>query len=50
MEEEAHDNRVKRTFDAERADLIKVVAVYVRIHAKQSSHNGAHSVLECPRE
>jgi len=43
-------NRVKRTFDAERADLIKVVAVYVRIHAKQPSHNGAHSVLECPRE
>jgi hypothetical protein len=27
-----------------------VVGVYVRIHAKQSSHNGAHGVLEIPRE
>ena len=40
----------KRTFDAKRADLIKMIAVNVRIHAEQSSHNGAHSVLECPRE
>jgi hypothetical protein len=43
-------NRSKRTFDAKRAYLIKMIAVYVRIHAEQSSHNGAHSVLECPRE
>lgn len=48
--EESHDNRVKRTFNAERADLVKVVGVYVRIHAKQSSHNSAYSVLECPGE
>jgi len=42
--------RMKHTFDAERADLIKVVAVYVRVHAEQSSHDGAHGVFECPRE
>jgi hypothetical protein len=27
-----------------------MVGVYVRIHAKQSPHNSAHSVLERPRE
>jgi len=42
--------RVKVGFDAERADLIKVVAVYVRVHAEQSSHDGAHGVFERPRE
>ena len=42
--------RMKHTFDAERADLIKVVAVYVRVHAEQSSHDGAHGVFERPRE
>jgi hypothetical protein len=50
MEKSGQDKWVKRTFNAERADLIKVVGVYVCIHAKQSSHNGAHSVFECPRE
>jgi len=42
--------RMKHTFDAERADLIKVIAVYVRVHAEQSSHDGAHGVFERPRE
>lgn len=50
MKEGHDDNRVKPTLYAECADLVKVVAVYVGIHAKQSSHNGAHGVLECPRE
>ena len=40
----------KRTFNAESADLVKVAAIYVRIHAEQPSHNGAHGVFECPRE
>jgi hypothetical protein len=42
--------RMKHTFDAERADLVKVVTVYVRVHAEQSSHDGAHGVFKCPRE
>ena len=41
---------MKHTFDAERADLVKVVAIYMRVHAEQSSHDGAHGVFKRPRE
>ena len=36
----------KRTFNAEGTDLIKVVAVYVRIYTEQSAHDGAHRFFE----
>ena len=42
--------RMKHTFDAERTDLVKVVTVYMRVHAEQSSHDGAHGVFKRPRE
>jgi hypothetical protein len=39
--------RAKHTFNPERTDLIKVVAVYVRIYTEQSAHDGAHCLFEC---
>jgi hypothetical protein len=39
--------QAKRTFNPERTDLIKVVAIDVRIYTEQSAHDGAHRVFEC---
>ena len=44
--ESSYGKMIERTFDPERANLVKVVAVYVRVHSKQSPHNRAHGVLE----
>jgi len=47
---QVHDQRQQRTLDSQRANLVKVVAVDVRIHAKQSSNNRSHRVAEFGRE
>ena len=40
------DDETRHTFDPESADLIKMIAVYVRVHAEQPSHDGAYGILE----
>lgn len=41
---------MRHTFDPKSADLIKVIAVYVRVYAEQSSHDSAYRIFECTRE
>ncbi len=40
----------RHTFDPKSTDLIKMIAVYVRVYAEQPSHDGAHGIFECTRE
>jgi hypothetical protein len=40
----------RRTFDPKSTDLIKMIAVYVRVHAEQPSHDGAYGIFECTRK
>jgi hypothetical protein len=39
-----------RTFDTQSANVVKVIAVYVRVYAEQPTHNRAHGVSEIPWE
>ena len=38
------------TFDTKSTDLIKMVAVYVRIYPEQSTNYGLDGITEVPRE
>lgn len=45
-----YGDHMRRTFDAQRADVVKVVAVQVRVHAEEPPEQRAHRVAEVSRE